>query len=74
MENKQCEECPWLIKNNNNAIIINHSKKWKRKHNCHMLIRNKIEPLWDNFPKFQCVGNKKGMDSLELISTTNVDE
>lgn len=71
---KCCKECPWVIKNKNNDSIVNHSKTWNKKHNCHMVIKNKDVKLWDNFPKFQCTGNKKEIDSLELISTTNVDE
>lgn len=74
MKNKQCEECPWVIKNKNNDSIVEHSKKWKKKHNCHMLLKDRKFNLWDDFPKFQCVGNKKEIGSLELISTTNVDK
>lgn len=74
MENKQCKECPWVIKNKNNDSIVGHSKKWKKKHNCHMMIKGREFKLWDDFPKFQCVGNKKEIVSLELIFTTNVDK
>lgn len=59
-----CKECPWVVKNNNNESIVKHSKKWNKKHNCHMLIKNKNVKLWDNFPEFQCVGNKKGLCDL----------
>lgn len=69
---KCCKECPWVVKNKNNESFTNHSKKWFKKHNCHMLIKNKGIKLWDNFPKFQCVGNKKEL--TKLISTTNVDK
>jgi len=61
MKNKECKECPWVIRNNNNDKILNHSKKWDKNHNCHMIIKNKLVKLWDNFPEFQCVGNKKGL-------------
>ncbi len=72
MINKECKECPWKIRNNNNDNIINHSKKWNKKHNCHILIKDTNINLWDNFPKFQCVGNKKEL--TKLISTTNVNK
>lgn len=70
--NKPCKECPWVVKNNNNDSITNHSKKWNKKHNCHMLIRDNNISLWDNFPKFQCVGNKKELSNS--IPTTNIDK
>jgi hypothetical protein len=71
---KCCKECPWVVTNKNNDSIVDHSKKWKKKHNCHMLIKGREFKLWDDFPKFQCIGNKKEIDSLELIFTTNVDK
>jgi len=60
---KSCKECPWVIKNKNNDSITNHSKKFNKKHNCHMLIKDKDIKLWDTFPKFQCVGNKLFLDN-----------
>lgn len=69
---KPCKECPWVVNNRNNNTIVNHSKKWNKKHNCHMLIKDTDINLWDNFPKFQCVGNKKEL--TKLISTTNIDK
>ena len=32
---KNCKECPWVVRNKNNDTIVNHSKKWDKKHNCH---------------------------------------
>jgi hypothetical protein len=61
MENKIkkcCRECPWIIRNKNNDSLIKHSKNFNKKHNCHMLIKDKDIKLWDSFPKFQCIGNK----------------
>ncbi len=55
---KMCKECPWVVRNKNNDTIVNHSKKWNKKHNCHMKIKGKNIPIWDSFPTFQCVGNK----------------
>ena len=37
---KPCKECPWVVRNKNNDTIIIHSKKWNKKHNCHMKIKN----------------------------------
>tara|TARA_R110000822_G_scaffold3784_3_gene16315 strand:+ start:384 stop:566 length:183 start_codon:yes stop_codon:yes gene_type:complete len=54
---KPCKECPWVVRNKNNDTIIIHSKKWNKKHNCHMKIKDTNKKLWDHFPKFQCYGN-----------------
>ena len=32
-----CKECPWVIRNKFNDMIINHSKKYDKPHNCHMI-------------------------------------
>lgn len=64
---KCCKECPWIVRNKNNDSIVNHSKKWDKKHNCHMLINGTNKKLWEDNPEFQCVGNRKN-----LISTTNI--
>jgi len=63
-----CKECPWVVRNKNNDCIVNHSKKWDKKHNCHMKIRGTNKKLWDVNPVFQCEGNKK------LIPPTNIDK
>ena len=44
---KNCKECPWVVRNKNNDTIINHSKKWGKKHNCHMKIKGTNKNLWD---------------------------
>jgi hypothetical protein len=49
-----CKECPWFIKNKHNESIVSHSKKFKKKHNCHM----KKKVLWEENPQYQCFGNK----------------
>ena len=56
---KPCKECPWVISNKNNNAIIDHSRKWQKKHNCHMLIKGKGISIWDTISELQCVGNKK---------------
>jgi len=55
---KNCKECPWVVRNKNNDTIVNHSKKWNKKHNCHMKIKDTNKKLWDHFPEFQCRGDK----------------
>jgi len=65
---KNCKECPWVIRNRNNDSIINHSKKWGKKHNCHMKIKGTNKKLWEDNPEFQCIGNKKS------ISTANINK
>jgi hypothetical protein len=56
---KPCKECPWVIKNNNNTNLTNHSKKHNKLHNCHMVDPSKVGSLWDNKKEFTCVGCKK---------------
>lgn len=56
---KPCKECPWVVNNRNNNAIVDHSRKWQKKHNCHMLIKSKELPMWDHNPTYQCLGNKK---------------
>ncbi len=63
-----CKECPWVVRNKNNDTIINHSKKWGKKHNCHMKIKGTNKNLWDDDSNLRCVGNKK------LISPTNINK
>lgn len=55
---KNCKECPWVVRNKNNDTIVNHSKKWDKKHNCHMKIKGSNKTLWGVSPKTQCVGDK----------------
>ena len=55
MMKKHCKECPWIVRNNHNDTIINHSKKWNKTHNCHMI----NSKLWDTNEKHQCEGNKQ---------------
>lgn len=51
-ERKCCNECPWKIRNRNNDIFIEHSKKHDRSHNCHMLTND----VWSTYPSLECVG------------------
>ena len=60
---KNCKECPWVVKSNNNKIVVNHSKRHNKKHNCHM---SKGLKLWDDNPTCQCYGNKKYLENGEF--------
>jgi hypothetical protein len=57
-----CKECPWSVRNDWNDKIIGHSIKHNKKHNCHMVPPEKRGMLWDDNPKFQCVGNKNNLE------------
>lgn len=56
---KHCKECPWVVKNKHNDSIVNHSKRFNKKHNCHMMVDHVGDTLWSENPKCQCVGNKE---------------
>jgi hypothetical protein len=58
MKKKPCKECPWVVRNNHNDSIINHSKRLSKKHNCHMISRDKSGGLWNVKKECQCVGNR----------------
>ena len=54
-----CKECPWIIRNKFNDMIIEHSKKYDREHNCHMIPQEKRGSLWDVKEETKCAGRKK---------------
>jgi hypothetical protein len=57
---KPCKECPWTIRNHFNDMIINHSKKHNKPHNCHMISPDKRGGLWEiKKEKNICNGRKK---------------
>ena len=43
---KTCKECPWVVRNQFNDMIIKHSKKYDKSHNCHMIPQDKRGDLW----------------------------
>ena len=51
-----CKECPWVVKNKHNDVIINFSIRSGRSHNCHMT--KGVKNLWDVKEKYKCVGKK----------------
>ena len=58
---KCCGECPWKVRNQNNDNFISHSKRFKKKHKCHMKTAEDIWNVTDE--KHQCVGNKKYLEN-----------
>ena len=54
MVKKQCKECPWKVKSQNNTSITTFAKKHNKQHNCHMVTKN----LWDVKEKCVCVGSR----------------
>ena len=55
MVKKQCKECPWKVKSQNNTSITTFAKKHNKQHNCHMVTKN----LWDVKEECMCVGSRK---------------
>jgi hypothetical protein len=56
MVKKQCKECPWKVKSNNNTTITTFAKKHKKQHNCHMV---SPKNLWDVNEECMCAGSRK---------------
>ena len=59
---KCCGVCPWKVRNNNNDAFIEHSKKFIKKHNCHMIPSKLTGGVWNIKKEYQCNGNKKFLD------------
>jgi len=54
---KPCKECPHIIRNKHNDMIVDFSNRTSKKHNCHMTEGKK--DLWNvTNNKFECYGNK----------------
>ncbi len=54
-----CKECPWVIRNKFNDMIIEHSKKYDKPNNCHMIPQHKRGGLWEIKEETKCLGRKK---------------
>jgi len=63
MSNKRkcCKECPWEVRNNNNDKFIDHSKKYNKSHNCHMITND----VWTSKIETECIGYKKYKNEAE---------
>jgi len=59
---KQCSECPWKVKSQNNESITSHSKRLNKKHNCHMMLsKNDSNSLWDVKKDYICIGARENI-------------
>ena len=56
---KSCKECPWTVRNNFNDMIIGHSTKHDKPHNCHMIPPDKRGGLWETKEETKCIGRKQ---------------
>lgn len=55
MNKKPCKECPWVVRNKHNDIIVNFTKRMNKNHNCHMINKN----IWDVKDNEICKGRKE---------------
>jgi hypothetical protein len=54
---KHCKECPHIVRNRHNDMIIDFSDRTKKSHNCHMTEGKKN--LWNvTNNKLECYGSK----------------
>jgi len=56
---KSCKECPWVVRNKFNDMIIGHSIKHDKSHNCHMIPPEKRGGLWETKEETKCIGRKQ---------------
>jgi hypothetical protein len=56
---KTCKECPWVVRTKFNDMIIEHSKKYDKSNNCHMIPTEKRGGLWDVKEETKCTGRKQ---------------
>ena len=42
---KSCKECPWVVRNKHNDMIVGFSQRMDKPHNCHMV--NGGKELWN---------------------------
>jgi hypothetical protein len=64
-----CKECPWIIRNKHNDMIVEFSKKMDKPHNCH--IKNGGKNLWSTTEKNKCDGRKEYEESIIQDLTTD---
>jgi hypothetical protein len=54
---KHCKECPHIIKNKHNDMIVDFVKRTGKKHNCHMT--EGVKNLWNvKDENLECYGTK----------------
>lgn len=54
-----CKECPWVVRNKHNDMIVGFSKRMDKPHNCHMISPEIRGGLWDIKEKTKCNGRKE---------------
>ena len=55
---KPCKECPHVIKNRHNDMIVEFGQRTRKQHNCHMT--EGVKDLWNvKNIKLECYGSKK---------------
>lgn len=70
---KNCKECPHIIRNKHNDMVVNFSIKHNKKHNCHMI--NGGKNLWKVDKKTECYGSKLLLNENDEnnITSNNTD-
>lgn len=54
---KPCKECPHLIRNRHNDMIVNFGNRTGKRHNCHMT--EGVKDLWNvKDKKLECYGSR----------------
>jgi hypothetical protein len=55
---KPCKECPHIIKNSHNDMIVDFGRRTGKQHNCHMT--EGVKDLWNvKDKKLECYGSKR---------------
>jgi len=53
-----CKECPHIIRNRHNDMIVDFGRRTGKRHNCHMT--EGVKDLWNvKDKKFECYGSKR---------------
>lgn len=61
---KNCQECPYIIRNRHNDKFVEFVNKFGLKHNCHMTPG--VKDFWNiNNKKWECYGRKR--DNLRSL-------
>lgn len=61
---KPCKECPHLIRNRHNDMIVEFGRRTGKQHNCHMT--EGVKDLWNvTDKKLECYGSKR--DNLRSV-------
>ena len=61
---KPCKECPHVIKNRHNDMIVEFGRRTGKQHNCHMT--EGVKDLWNvTDKKLECYGSKR--DNLRSV-------